>query len=73
MLTISMSTAIVERGFSHMNIIKGVTRTRLGSETLNDLMEIQINGPSFSEYEPEYSIIHWLDIKVLRHKTSRWA
>ena len=61
MLTISMSTAIVERGFSHMNIIKGVTRTRLGSETLNDLMEIQINGPSLSDYEPESSIIHWLD------------
>ena len=62
MLTISMSTAIVERGFSHMNIIIGVTRTRLGSETLNDLMEIQINGPSSSEYEPESSILHWLDM-----------
>ena len=55
------SATLVERGFSHMNIIKGATHTRLGSETMNDLMEIQINGPSSSEYEPESSIIHWLD------------
>ena len=47
MLTHSMSTVIVERGFSHMNIIKGETRTILGNETLNNLLELKINVPTF--------------------------
>ena len=61
MLTHSMSTAIVERGFSHMNIIKGETRTLLGNETLNNLLELKINGPTFEDFSPVESIIYWID------------
>ena len=61
MLTISMSTAIVERGFSHMNNIKDSTRTVLGNDTLNNLLEIKINGPSVADFSPEESILHWYD------------
>ena len=68
MLTHSMSTATVEIGFSHMNIIKGETRTLLGNETLNNLLELKINGPTFEDFSPVESIIYWIDkSKGTRH------
>ena len=68
MLTHSMSTAIVERGFSHMNIIKAETRTLLGNETLNNLLQLKINGPTLEDFSPVESIIHWIDrSKGTRH------
>ena len=42
MLTISVSTAIVERGFSHMNNIKSSTRSNLGKERKIDKVYIHI-------------------------------
>ena len=59
MLTISMSTAVVERGFSHMNIVKSSTCTLLGNDTLNNLLEVKLNGPSVKEFNPDEAIIHW--------------
>ena len=68
MLKHSMSTAIVERGFSHMNIIKVETCTLLGNETLNHLLELKINGPTFEDFSPAEYIIHWIDkSKGTRH------
>ncbi len=64
MLTISMSTAIVERGFSHMNNVKDSTHTLLGNDNLKNLPEIKINGPSLAAFKPEESIVHWLDISI---------
>ena len=61
MLTLSMSTAIVERGFSHMNNIKDSTRTLLGNNNLNNLLEVKINGPSLEDFAPEAAILHWMD------------
>ena len=61
MLTFSMSTAIVERGFSHMNNVKDATRTMLGNKTLNNLLEVKINGPTLKDFKPEAAIIHWMD------------
>ena len=61
MLTHSMITAIVERGLSHMNIIKGKTRKLLGIETLNNLLKLKINGPTFEDFSPVESIIYWID------------
>ena len=61
-MCISMSTAVVERGFSHMNNVKGPERTRMGRDTLNDLMEIQINGPSqVVNFCGDRALLHWLD------------
>ena len=62
MLTISMSTAIVERLFSHMNNIKDSTRTLLGNKNLNNLLEVKVNGPSLEAFKAEESILHWLEI-----------
>ena len=68
MMTISMSTAVVERGFSHMNIVKSSTRTLLGNDTLNNLLEIKLNGESIKEFNPDEAIIHWLDTgSKMRH------
>ena len=61
MLTLSMSTAIVERGFSHMNNIKDSTRTLLGNNNLNNLLEVKINGPSLEDITSEATILHWMD------------
>ena len=58
MLTISMSTAIVERVFSHMNNVNDLTRTLLGNKNLNNLLEIKIDGPSMVDFKPEEYILH---------------
>ena len=70
MLTISMSTAQVERGFSHMNIIKRSDRTKLRNDSLNNCMEIKINGPELDDFIADAAINHWLTAnggKVSRH------
>ena len=71
MLTISMSTAQVERGFSHMNIIKRSERTKLRNDSLNNCMEIKINGPVLvDDFIADAAINHWLTAngdKVSKH------
>ena len=63
-----MTTAVVEQGFSHMNIVKSSTRTMLGNDTLNNLLEIKLNGESIKEFNPDEAIIHWLDTgRKIRH------
>jgi len=44
-------TAVIERYISVMNAIKTAGRSCLG-DTLKDLMEIFINGPPLSEWDP---------------------
>ena len=61
MMTISLSTAVVERGFSHMNLVKSSTRTLLGNEVLNNLLEVKLNGTSTYDFDPDPSINHWLE------------
>lgn len=60
MFCMSPSTAVCERGFSTMNRIKTSTRNSLGSETLNDLMRIAIDGPSIDLFDPSSAIENWL-------------
>ena len=60
MLTLSMSTARVETGFSHMNVIKGSDRSQLRNDSLNNCMELKINGPSLEEFTADAAIVHWL-------------
>ena len=68
MMTISMSTAVVERGFSHMNLVKSSTRTLLGDEALNNILEVKLNGPSTNDFNPDPAINIWLDdTKWSRH------
>ena len=48
-----MSTAIVERGFSSMNVVKDERRSQLGNETLNDLLEVKIHGSLIANFVSE--------------------
>ena len=59
MMTHSMSTAIVERGFSIMNVVKDARRSLLGNMPLIDLMDIKINGPKLDDFTAEAAIGHW--------------
>ena len=60
MMTLSVSTSEVERGFSNMNINKTYLRTQLGQYTLDDLMNVDINGPEHSDFIPDRAIDIWL-------------
>ena len=56
-----MSTATVECSFSQMNIIKSPGRSLLRNDSLNNCMEVKINGPTLEKYEPDAAIYHWLN------------
>lgn len=58
-ITLPLSTAECERGFSHMNIIKTDTRCRMVLETLNDLMFIKLYGPSLTQFNPRKAVEAW--------------
>jgi len=56
LFTIPISNAKVERLFSFMNHIKTDCRATLGESTLNNLITIHMEGPSFQDYEPTPAI-----------------
>ena len=61
MLTISLTTAECERGFSSVNNIKITARTSMKQEALSSLVRIKVDGPDLMEYNPTESIINWLN------------
>ncbi|XP_067654440.1 zinc finger protein 862-like [Haliotis asinina] len=68
MLTVSPSTADCESSFSRMNRLKTNLKTSMNQDTLSNLLQINIDGPSFEEFEPQKSIINWLHCgKGIRH------
>ena len=54
-LSIPVSSAIRERGFSNKARVKSDWRSRLDSEMLNALMAISIEGPDLSDYKLTHS------------------
>ena len=52
MLTISLTTAECERGFSSVNNIKITARTSMKQEALSSLVRIKVDGPDLMEYNP---------------------
>lgn len=68
MLTISPSTAECERGFSAMNALKSQYRTSLKQESLSNLMRIKVDGPPVKDFNPNESVVTWLNSgKGTRH------
>jgi hypothetical protein len=61
MFSLSGSTAVVERGFSAMNIQKNTLRAGLKKEAFNAIMTIYLNGKLLSDFCAETSVNHWLD------------
>ena len=47
-----------------MNLTKTALRTQLEQQAMNSLLTITIDGPDIQEFNPEQSVLHWLDSAV---------
>ena len=62
LFSLPFSTAKVECLFSTLKVIKNERRTNLHCYTLNDLLEVNTEGPSLSSFSPESAIdLCWND------------
>ena len=59
LLSLPFSTAKVERFFSTLKIIKNERRTNLSCSTLNDLLEVNTEGPSLSNFSADAAVNLW--------------
>lgn len=59
LFSIPISNAKVERLFSLMNHVKTDSRAALSENTLNNLIRIRMEGPSFEQYDPTAAIDLW--------------
>ena len=59
LFSLPFSTAKVERLFSTLKIIKNERRTNLSLSTLNDLLEVNAEGPTLSNFSPDSAIDLW--------------
>ena len=50
------SSAENKRGFSQMKLVKTDRRSRMNNPALNDLMNIQLESPSVSSFDPDPAI-----------------
>ena len=66
LFSLPFSNGRVERIFSSMKIIKTDRRTNLHTNTLSDLLEIQVEGPSLQNFSSEEAVrLWWDDCKLL--------
>ena len=59
LLSLPFSTAKVERFFSTLKIIKNERRTNLSCSTLNDLLEVNTEGPTLSNFCADAAVNLW--------------
>lgn len=64
-LSIPITSAPVERGFSQVKLIKTELRNRLSDETLLWLLMVSLNGPDFAHEDDDFK-------QLLRSAVSRW-
>jgi len=57
--SLPFTTAKVERLFSTLKIIKNERRTSLSCLTLNDLLEVYVEGPTLSDFSPDQAVEIW--------------
>ncbi|XP_077354948.1 zinc finger protein 862-like [Festucalex cinctus] len=60
-LTLPLSSAACERGFSHLNIIKTKYRSRLSHARLTALMQIHLSRKTTVTYDPKPAVDLWMD------------
>ena len=58
-LCIPASTADCERGFSAMKLVKSDWRASLKSQTLSDLLTVQLSSASITDFDPASAIKLW--------------
>ena len=62
------STVCREKDFSLMKIIKNKFRSSMENESLNDLMMINMNGPTLKDFNPSNAVDLWyFNSKTNRH------
>ena len=59
-LTVSCSTAVVERGFSLMKACKDKFRSRLSQKSLQDLMRVNLIKCDMKSFDPKPAMAHWI-------------
>ena len=59
LFSLPFSTAKVERFFSTLKIIKNERRTNLSCSTLNDLLEVNTEGPTLSNFSADSAVDLW--------------
>ena len=59
LFSLPFSTAKVERFFSVLKIIKNERRTNLKCSTLNDLLEVNTEGPTLSSFSADAAVDLW--------------
>ena len=59
LFSLPFTNAKVERTFSNLKIIKNERRTSLLTTTLDDLMEINSEGPPFESFSAENAVSLW--------------
>ena len=70
-LTYPASTAVVERGFSYINLTKSKFRNCLGSEHLGQLIRLRLNAIPLEKFPFHLSYKQWLDAKQRRYIASK--
>jgi len=58
-LTLPASSAETERGFSQMKLTTMCLHSKLRSESVTDLMIIQMNSPDIKKFDPQKAIHLW--------------
>lgn len=60
-LTLPLSSAACERGFSHLNIIKTKYRSRLSHARLSALMHIHLSKQTTETFDPKQAVELWME------------
>ena len=66
LFSLPFTNSIVERAFSAMKIVKTNRRTSLSSSTLDDLMEINVEGPELESFSPDHAVQLWWSDRTRR-------
>ena len=73
MVTLSPSSASVERGFSQMKALKSVRRSRMHNSTLSALMRINHMRQSLHEFDPLPAVRKWLTARKRNRRVKTQA
>ncbi len=71
LMVIPVHTSELERGFSHMNIIKSQKRSSLQEESLNSLMTVKLSKVDYLQYDPMGAIIRWSPLTLPKKRKRR--
>ena len=71
LLSLPASSAVCERGFSQMKIIKNEYRNRMGNSSLCDLILIKLHSPEVADFDPCQAIHYWNSSSSRARRTDR--